>query len=39
MPCPNENQMPEAEFQKQLQEEIQKYEPYWQDVIAIWVDN
>ena len=33
------DQMPDAEFEKQLKEEIAKYDPYWKDVIAIWATN
>ena len=29
----------DEEFDKKLQEEIAKYEPYWEKVIEIWVDN
>ena len=29
----------EEEFQKKLEEEKAKYEPYWKKVIAIWADN
>lgn len=31
--------MPEEEFQARLHEEMEKYEPYWQKVIAIWATN
>lgn len=33
------DQMPDAEFEKRLKEEIAKYDPYWKDVIAIWATN
>ena len=31
--------MPDAEFDKLLKEEMEKYEPYWKKVIEIWVTN
>lgn len=33
------DQMPDAEFEKRLKEEIAKFDPYWKDVIAIWATN
>ena len=31
--------MPDEDFDKLLQEEIKKYEPYWKKVIVIWATN
>ena len=33
------DQMPDAEFEKRLKEEIAKFDSYWKDVIAVWATN
>lgn len=36
---PDNENLSDEEFNKKLQEEIKKYDPYWKKVICIWVNN
>lgn len=37
--CDIYRDMPDDEFYAMVEEEANKYEPYWKDVIMIWADN